>query len=161
MKVKAGLLLLCLVLIPALGSCPSTPPSGNGREALSVSRELYDRTFNEVLHFLKEMDVIIAARDFKAWKARCSSAYIALNSDPVRLHELSQKPNLKDRRIVLTSLEDYFIFVFIPSRVETKLDKIDFSEKNRVKAITVIGQVPYIVYFLEKDENNSWKLGIW
>jgi hypothetical protein len=161
MKVKAGLLLPWLVLIPVLGSCPSVPPSGDDRETLSVSRELYNQTFTEVLHFLKEVDAIIAARNFKAWKAHCTAGYLALYSDPARLRELSQKPNLKDRRIVLKSLEDYFEYVFIPSRVETKLDKIDFIEKNRVKAIAIIDNIPYIVYFLEKDENNSWKLGVW
>jgi hypothetical protein len=161
MKVKAGLLSACLGLIPALFSCPTTPPSGNGGETITVSRELYNRTFGEVLHFLKQMDAIIAARDFKAWKAQCTAGFLAAYSDPMRLHELSQKPNLKDRRIVLRSLEDYFYFVFIPSRVETKLDKLDFTAKNRVKAVAVIDDKPYVVYFLEKDENNIWKIGVW
>jgi hypothetical protein len=161
MKVKAGLFILWVGLIPALGSCPSTPPPASDGQTLSVSRELYNKTFDEVLHFLKEMDAIIAARDFKAWQAHCTPAYLAANSAPSRLRELSQKPNLKDRRIVLKSLEDYFNFVFIPSRVETKLDKIDFIEKNRVKTIAVIDGQPYVVYFLEKDENNLWKIGVW
>ncbi len=161
MKVKAGLLSACLGLIPALFSCPTAPPSGNGGAAITVSRELYNQTFGEVLHFLKEMDAIIAGRDFKAWKAHCTAGYLSAHSDPMRLHELSQKPNLKDRRIVLRSLEDFFNFVFIPSRVETKLDKLDFTAKNRVKAIAIIDGKSYVVYYLEKDENNIWKIGVW
>ena len=77
------------------------------------------------------------------------------------LHDLSEKPNLKDSKIVLRSLEDYFYRVFVPSRIRAPLDKIRFMEKNRVKAVTVVNGVPYVVYYLEKDSNNEWKIGVW
>lgn len=107
------------------------------------------------------MDEIIATKNFEKWKANCTLEYLARYSDPSFLRELSEKPNLKDNHIVLSSLKDYFYNVFVPSRVRAPLDKIDFIEKSKVKAITVVNGVPYVVYYLEKDSNNKWKIGVW
>jgi hypothetical protein len=128
---------------------------------LNVSQETYDKTFTEILQFIKKMDTIIATKDFERWKSSCSQAYVSHFSDQTQLKEISQKPYLRENHIVLASLEDYFLNVFIPSRTEAKLDKIDFIDEHRVKAVTVVDGVPYIVYLLEKDANNQWKIGLW
>lgn len=128
------------------------------------SDELYDTTFAEVSAFLKKIDQIIKKSDYEAWKINLTRAFIARFSDPVYLHELSQKPYLKSQNIELKSLHDYFIRVFIPSRIETQsftIDRIEFIGETRVKAITMVGDVPYVLYLLEKDENNEWKIGVW
>jgi hypothetical protein len=151
--VIAGCLLL-IVACPSLGRIPADRP-------IEVSKEVYDRTFAEILDFLRQMDAIIASGDFKAWQALCTESFIAYNSDPARLRDLSQKPSLKDRKLTLKTLKDYFNHVFIPSRVEKKLDRIEFIERHRVKTITVVNDVPYLMFYLEKDENNQWKLAVW
>jgi hypothetical protein len=165
MKVKMNRYLLLFNLIWPLASCPTAGPDQVKRQdanlSLTVSQDVYEKTFDEIRQLLKKIDALIATRDFEAWKVNCTAEYLSLYSDPARLRELSQKPYLKDHNIVLKSLEDYFMHVFIPSRLETKLDKIDFIEIDRVKAVTVVAGVPYVVYFLEKDKNNQWKIGVW
>jgi hypothetical protein len=163
--VRRSFILIELGFITLLASCPTT---GNHQSdyrqpdiAFPVSKDVYDRTFSEIMQFLNKINEIIKTKNFEAWKANLTREFIAINSDPARLQELSQKPYLKDRNIVLASLYDYFISVFIPSRLETKLDTIDFIDKNRVKAITMVNSVPYVVYLVEKDENNEWKIGVW
>jgi hypothetical protein len=153
------------VLIVLLTACQTTGNDNNrqtqSQTTLNVSKETYDKTFAEILQFINKMDTIIASKDFERWKNSCSQDYLFHFSDQALLKEISQKPVLKDNHIVLSSLEDYFVNVFIPSRTEAKLDKIEFLEENRVKAITVVNGVPYIVYLLEKDANNQWKIGLW
>jgi hypothetical protein len=163
MKRKAKCLWLWagLFFLPTLGACSTTSPPKENQTALTVSQAVYYKTFAEVVQFIKNMEAIIAEQDFAAWKKQCTAAYLSMYSNRGVLRELSQKPNLKERSLVLRSLDDYFIHVFIPSRQGTKLDKLEFISPNRVKAITVVSDVPYVVYFLEKDENNLWKIGVW
>ncbi len=165
MQAAFSRLFLILTFLWPLTACPTTDAHASRRDGpdapLEVDRDLYDRTFNEILLFIKNMDEIIAAKDFEKWKTKCSPEYLARYSNPAVLRDLSEKPNLKDSRIVLRSLEDYFYRVFVPSRVRAPLDRISFIEKNRVKAVTVVNGVPYVVYYLEKDSNNEWKIGVW
>jgi hypothetical protein len=149
------LLFLAFLLSTLLFSCPTTD------NQYTVSKEIYNKTFNEIHQFFIKMDEIIKTGNFEQWKANLTVEYITLYSDAGHLRELSKKPNLKDRNIVITSLHDYFVNVFIPSRSGSDLDKIEIISKNRVKAIRVINDVPYIVYLLEKDENNQWKISVW
>ncbi|HEQ72315.1 MAG TPA: hypothetical protein ENN69_07490 [Spirochaetia bacterium] len=161
-KTIAGFLFPGLLLI--MGGCPSTGEGAvRSRETLpfTASRELYDSTFHELTQLLEKTERIIATGDFKAWKTLLTDDYIARYSDAGYLRELSEKPNLKDRNIVLRSLEDYFYQVFIPSRKGTRLDSIEFIDRTHVKAITVIRETPYVVYLFEKDKNNEWKIGLW
>jgi hypothetical protein len=165
MTTRPHFLFLIFLLLWPLAGCPSTATDRSGRNSaeggMTVSREVYDRTFSEVLTFLKKMDAIIATRNFEAWKANCTPEYLAYYSDPARLAEISQMPRLKEHGIVVASLEDFFKAVFIPSRTEAILDKIDFIDNRRVKAVTVINGVAYVLYLLEKDQNNQWKIGVW
>ena len=153
------------LLSTLLFACPTTGDQqssrNNHKNQFSVSKEVYDKTFDEILQFIKKIDELIKTSNYDQWKANLTADFMTRYSDQGFLMELSQKPYLKERNIILKSLHDYFINVFIPSRIENRLDKIEFIGENRVKAISVISDVPYIVYLLEKDENNQWKIGVW
>lgn len=143
-------------------NCPSAPDSADDPgPALVVSKEVYDQTFAEVNFFLKKIHSIILKKDFDTWKTICTEEYLKKYSTGQTLQELSEKPQLKEQNIVLKNIKDYFVEVFIPSRANTKLDKIEFVTKFRVKALSIIADKAYVVYLLEKDENNEWKIGIW
>ena len=105
-------------------------------DELVITQKLYDQTFEEIFAFINKINVIIQ-------------------------ESLSAAPQLKDQNIVLTSLYDFFIYVFIPSRKNSNLVRIEFITENKVKAITIIKGTPYILYLIEKDKNNEWKISIW
>jgi len=130
-------------------------------EEFIVTQKIYDQTFSEIYIFLEKIQKIIDEIDFINWKLHLTDEYIAKFSDPQYLKALSEKPQLKDQNIVLNSLYDFFINVFIPSRNNSNLVRIEFVNKQRVKTITIIKNTPYILYLLEKDKNNEWKIGIW
>ena len=48
----------------------------------------------------------------------------------------------------------------VPSRSSVKLDQIAFVDATHVKAITVIQDEAYILYWLVR-ENGTWNIGIW
>ena len=130
-------------------------------EEFIVTQKIYDQTFSEIYIFLEKIQKIIDEIDFINWKLHLTDEYIVKFSDPQYLKALSEKPQLKDQNIVLNSLYDFFIYVFIPSRNNSNLVRIEFVNKQRVKTITIIKNTPYILYLLEKDKNNEWKIGIW
>ncbi len=75
---KAGLprLLFISIIFLSLVSCP-TEGVPRAVQNVEVNRELYERTFNEILQFIKTMDEIIAAKDFVKWKEKCTPGYLA------------------------------------------------------------------------------------
>lgn len=131
------------------------PPAGE----FVVTEELYRRTFNEIAAVIAELDGIIRERDYDAWLARLSGEYIARTSSREFLDEASKSARLSSRKIVLRSLEDYFVNVVVQSRLQATLDDILFVDGANVKAMTVVNGESYILYWLVK-EDGRWKIGV-
>lgn len=147
-------------------SCPSGPKtqSGSGRnekfDPASVTQQQYASTMEEVQTFINELNRIISTRNYQAWRARLSPEYFNMISSPDFLHQISEQPAMKTRRIILRSAEDYFIHVVVPSRAESRVDSIEFAGRDKVIAYTVNinragEEVRLRLYDLEKV-NNSW-----
>jgi hypothetical protein len=65
---------------------------------------------------------------------------------------------LKNQKIVLKSLEDYFLYVVVPSRANDRVDDIEFIGQNRVKAYTITSKGQRLrLYELEKTAGN-WNI---
>ena len=57
------------------------------------------------------------------------------------------------------ALEDYFDYVFVPSRQNIRVDDIQFITPSRVYVIMEMAQAQRAaVHILEKNGNGSWKL---
>jgi hypothetical protein len=124
-----------------------------------VTEELYRRTFDEIAGVIAELDRIIRERDYDAWVAWLSSEYIARTSSREFLDEASKSARLSSRKIVLQSLEDYFVNVVVLSRLQATLDQILFVDEANVKAMTVVNGESYILYWLVR-EDGRWKIGV-
>jgi hypothetical protein len=125
-----------------------------------VTKEVYQKTFEEIEGVIAELNAIIRARDFVRWEQRLTAAYRERTSSPGYLAEVSQSAALKKNGVTLRSLEDYFNQVVVPSRSTVKLDQLAFVDATHVKAITVIQEEPYILYWLVR-EDDTWNIGIW
>ncbi|MDR1836571.1 MAG: hypothetical protein LBQ89_02825 [Treponema sp.] len=128
----------------------------------AVSQAYYISTMEEVQHFIEELNQIISGRNYNAWRAALSAEYFAQISSPENLRQISEQPAMTTRRIVLTTAEDYFINVVVPSRANSHADDIEFIERNRVKVFTInvnrAGEEQRLrLYDLEKI-GDSWKI---
>lgn len=137
------------------------PAPGNGDASeFVVSAEVYQRTFEEIEAVIAELNAIIRAGDFKAWEKRLTAAYRERTASREYLDEVSASPLLVQSGVSLANLEDYFRKVVVPSRSSVKLDQLAFVDATHVKAITVIQDEAYILYWLVR-ENSTWDIGIW
>ena len=136
------------------------PPRQEVFDPGRVTEQQYSATMDEVRLFIEELNRIIAGGNYQAWRARLSPAHFAEISSPQALHEVSEQPAMKTRRIILRTPEDYFTHVVVPSRANSRVDAIEFVDQNRVKAFTVNRnrageEVRLRLYDLEKT-GDSW-----
>jgi hypothetical protein len=169
---------IALAAVTVLFSCASQPKTGpapqnqpdssqqtvapgeGAHEEFIVTRELYNRTFDEVKQVIADLTALISARDYDGWRSYLTADYIARTSNPDFLATASHSGVLQKSGIVLRSLKDYFQNVVVSSRVQASLDDINFVDANHVKALTIIDGRPVILYYLVR-EDGRWKVGIW
>ncbi|NOY09839.1 MAG: hypothetical protein GXP33_13465 [Spirochaetes bacterium] len=124
----------------------------------TVTKELYDKTFEEIEFTIKKLNRIISDKDYEKWVGYLTDRYIAKRSDPDFLNRMSSSAILKRNNVQLKSLKDYFDYVVVPSRANARLDKIEMIDKTHVKAITIVNNTPIILYWLVKNEG-QWEVG--
>jgi len=137
---------------------PPTTPQPSAQEFVATE-ELYKKTFDEVQAVISELTRIISEDDYAQWLTYLTSDYVGKTGSPAFLDEASQAGVLKKNGIVLTSLQDYFNNVVVRSRLQAKLEDINFVDATHVKAITRIQGAPVILYYLVHEEGR-WKVGI-
>jgi len=128
----------------------------------TVSQAFYDATKDDVQHFIEELNQIIRSRNYNAWRATLSDDYFRVISSQANLQEWSNSSIMRQQRVVLRTAEDYFLYVVVPARQNSRVDEIEFISANRVKAFTVsvnrAGEEEWLrLYDLEKTEN-TWKI---
>jgi len=166
------LIFLAVIAMVSCGSSPKneewqdlkTPAnkSEEGFDLSSISQEYYASTKEEVQHIIEGLNESIRKKDYEAWKTALSTEYFAGISSPENLTLMSEQPAMKTRKIVLKTAEDYFIHVVVPSRANSRVDDIEFVNRERVKAFTVntnkAGEEQKLrLYDLEKI-SNTWKI---
>ena len=156
----------CAGAPPTNGPPPDQPPEQGQAEGgtqsgeFVVSREVYDRTFEEIGEFIDNLNQIIRNADYESWLTFLSEEYTRVTADPAFLRDQSEKPLLKQANIQLADLRDYFVYVVVPSRTQATVDEIEFLDENHVKAIAVLRGTRVILYLLERVDG-QWKIGVW
>jgi hypothetical protein len=125
----------------------------------AVTDEIYERTFSEVEMIIQELNRIIRDRDYVSWKEYLTDTYIQYHSDPDVLEERSRSPILRQDDIQLTSLQDYFQYVVVPSRANVRLDELEFLDENTVHALMWVRTQYFLLYRL-KRVNGVWKIDV-
>jgi hypothetical protein len=119
---------------------------------------VFDSTKVDVQNFIQNLNKIISRKDYKAWAEHLGEEYFAEISSPAFLSATSNQPRLRTQKIVLSSAEDYFNHVVVPSRADDRVDDIEFVGQNRVTAYRVTpGGQRLRLYELE-GVGNSWKI---
>lgn len=124
----------------------------------SISKEEFDAAKGEVQALIETLNLIIREKDYEGWVQYLNPSYKAALSDPEFLKNVSESNRLKNQNIVLKSLEDYFVYVVVPSRSNDRVDDIEFISQNRVKAYTITSKGQRLrLYELEKTAGN-WNI---
>ena len=127
------------------------------QEKFEVSEELYKQTFDDIESIIRELNRIINNREYKNWLTYLTEAYVKKSSRPEYLRRWQKDPRLREKKIVLRTLKDYFDYVVVPTRSEAKLDEIEFCDDTHVYAYTVFQSKKYLLYNLVKSEQ-GWKI---
>jgi hypothetical protein len=127
-----------------------------------ITAEYRTATMSDVRVFIEELNTVIRRRNYNSWRAALSDEYFASIASPENLKNISELPAMKTRKVVLSTPQDYFIHVVVPSRADSRVDDIEFLSENRVKVFTVMtnraGDTQRLrLYDLEKT-GNTWKI---
>jgi hypothetical protein len=133
---------------------------------LSISQEMYDDTLAEVRAFVERLNLIIKNKDYAGWKSALSDELFVRISSPEFLANASKSPLLRSKKIVLVTPDDYFIYVVVPSRSNSRVDEIEFMAANAVKVFyveksdkTAAAEVRRLrLYELIKKSGDTWKI---
>jgi len=139
-----------------------TAPAVEAFNPVSISQEYYDATKEDIQRFIGELNQIIRRRNYNAWKETLSPKYFAEISSKEYLQQISEYQIIKQQNIVLKDAEDYFRHVFIPSRANSRVDDIEFIDRNRVKVITIntnrAGEEQRLILFSLEKSGDKWRI---
>jgi len=133
-------------------------PAAEPFDPASITKEEYDSTKSDIQALIQELNTIIRTQNYNAWVDHLGPKYMAAISSPAFLARVSESARLKNQKIVLRDLKDYFMYVVVPSRANDRVDDIEFIGQNRVKAFTVTEKNQRLrLYDLEKTDQ-GWKI---
>ena len=147
-----------IVSPPQENSVVPPEPAVEPFDPASITKEEYDSTKSDIQALIKELNTIIRTQNYNAWVDHLGPKYMGAISSPAFLARVSESARLKNQKIVLRDLKDYFMYVVVPSRANDRVDDIEFIGQNRVKAFTITEKNQRLrLYDLEKTDQ-GWKI---
>ena len=128
---------------------------------VAITRQEFIQTKSEVEDVVEELNKITREKNYTQWLTYLDGEYRSAVSDKAYLAQISNSlpKALRDRRVRLNSLRDYFEYVFVPSRQNIRVDDIQYITPTRVYVIMDMTEgTRAAVYILEKGDDGSWKL---
>ncbi|OJF77696.1 MAG: hypothetical protein BKP49_01590 [Treponema sp. CETP13] len=129
------------------------------RSTTNLKNEISEDTFQEdkkaILEIIKELNIIMAKKDYESWTKYLTKSSITYWSNPSNLAMISKK--LPISGYTLTSLEDYFKLIFIPARLGREVTEIRYLSKDYVRAVQVREDSDAIFYSFKKIDG-KWFL---
>ena len=122
--------------------------------AEAVSKKEFTDDKNEILEIISELALIMETQDTITWLNYIDDESKYYYKNPVNLRKVQQR--LRDKRIELKTIEDYFKYVWIPARQNSHIDEIRYISKTHVNAVQVREEQADLVYYKFKKENGKW-----
>jgi hypothetical protein len=126
-------------------------------DAASITPEIYIEIKENIIEFIHELNTIIRSKDYQSWREHLDDDYYSYISSPEYLQKVSNTGIMQKNGIVLTTANEYFVHVVVPSRSRDRVDDIEVTGANKVKVITVDKGVRLRLYDLEKTKS-GWKI---
>lgn len=118
-----------------------------------VSMETYENDKKVILAKINELNVIMKDKNYKSWLNYIEKNSIDYWSLKTNLSAISKQLPVKG--LNLKTLEDYFNYVFIPSRMGRRIDEIRYISSESIKAVQIRNE-DTIVYYNFKKINGEW-----
>jgi hypothetical protein len=124
-----------------------------------LEQESYEEVFGEVRAFIENLNRVIQNKNYGKWIEALSEERFKEISSRQFLASVSSSDFMKRRKIEVKTVNDYFIYVVVPSRANSQVDKIEILDNNRVKAFyeNTKKETTELVYELIKN-GNVWKI---
>jgi hypothetical protein len=138
---------------------PEPEPEETTFDPATITPEEYNEIKDDITGFIYELNAIIRSKNYNAWRMHLDDDYYNYISSPEYLQKISNTGVMQKNKIVITTVNEYFLYVVVPSRFRDRVDDIEITGVNRVKVITVDKGVRLRLYDLEKTKN-GWKIVI-
>jgi hypothetical protein len=134
----------------------------NKIEGQVVSKETFNADKAAILKKIGELNDIMAKKDFTSWQKYISEDSKKYWSNSYTLLKASEKLPKELKGLKLKNLNDYFNYVFIPSRKGRQIDEIRYNSAEDVKAVQVTKtddeKTKITVYYNFVKEGGDWKV---
>lgn len=122
---------------------------------VGVSKEKFEEDKTQILKIIDELAVVMKNQDYFGWLKYLDENSKDYWSKKQNLQKASNR--LPKKGFQLKSLQDYFKYVFIPSRVGRTVDEIRYETETQVKVVQSKNNTDMVYYnFLRED--GKWKL---
>ncbi len=129
---------------------------GRSTQGVKITRAEFNADKNEILQTIRELSVIMTDYDFNAWMKYIDPESLRYWSNPRNLLNASKRLPSKTR---LSHLNDYFRYVFVPSRKGRSVEEIRYISRDSVKAVQPM-QDRDVVYYNFVRRNGKWMVNI-
>lgn len=120
----------------------------------SISKDTFEDDRSTILAIIDELSVIMDKQNYKKWCTYIEPQSLEYWKKPAHLAKASSRLPVKG--ISLKNLEDYFHYVFIPSRKGHDVSQIRYISDESVKAVQVAEDESVVVYYNFIKVNNIW-----
>lgn len=124
---------------------------------VAVSRDTFAEDKERILKIIESLGTIMRDFDYKSWLTYVDQESINYWSKPANLRKAQNRLPVKGLR--LTSLQDYFKYVFVPARKGREITEIRYVSDTYVKAIEV-GEDQDIVYYYFNKIDGHWMVNL-
>jgi len=157
---------------PPYEEVTNTPPEEAVFDPGTISEEKFATTKADVQTLIADLNRIIRARNYNAWRTYLADSYFKEISSSAFLDERTEDLYKRDQTVasnlgrdpkrvqkkILRTPKDYFDNVVVPSRSNDRMDDIDFVSENRVKAYTLDSRGNRLVLYDLELIDDKWKI---
>ncbi len=126
-------------------------------QGIAITKEEFNADKTEILSIISEMSKIMADYNYNEWLSFIEPASIKYWSNSANLLQASKRLPVRGQR--LYNLNDYFTYVFVPSRKGRSVEEIRYISRTSVKAVQVREDTD-IVYYNFVKINGKWMVKI-
>lgn len=129
---------------------------------LTVSKDTFEADKAEIIRTINSLKTIMSDFDYQSWLLYVDNESKAYWSKTANLKKAQSKLPVKG--LQLKNLQDYFKYVFVPSRAGRDITTIRYESENYVKAVQITSaesqnsDEKYTVFYYFNKIDGHWQL---
>ncbi len=126
-------------------------------DGVEITKKDKAKAKSEIEVVVSKLNKITDKKDYAHWYTFLSDDYISRFSNPRELKSVSKRLPGIYKGVKLKNLNDYFTYVFVPSRQRCRVDDIKYLSPTKVRVIKKYKGKDLVFYNLKKI-GNKWLL---